>query len=420
MHITGNEIIGPTYYNNGLRFSAGIADGEVRRDGTFDAGGSANLTISGNRQIVAGRSNNAWNNATCADPRLAREGSDVAAGILLVGTSSATLFNNGSNASRDYAIFGGASSAEWDPASRVLPPSVPGIWTVETTDVRIDHNEIRAGVLATMAGCVPAQLPYAVAVRDGLGPNVPSAHASVNLRLTANGIVTGRRASFDPVPGLDRGGARLVELFGAPGASTYLANNYLAATRGTDLIGLYANGVADVALWNNVVELETITSSGAAVVKRGIVLDAAGRESVNVVNNIVVVWRTAGDDPEAVALEERSASREPLRSLRHNLMFVEAAERDGTGGYVRISGGPTYTKENLDTLLAGLDAEGNLLLPPLFQSRRLEHWRSLTQLSARSPARDSGQAEGAPAEDRFGHPRPLGPGVDIGHHEYTP
>lgn len=420
VRILDNNVVGPTYFNSGRFLSAGVADGEVRRDGTFEPGGSTDLRIADNRQIVAGRSNYAWNGATCADPPADREGTDVGAGILLVGTASATLENNGRFSSRDTGVFGAASSAVWDPAERVLPPSVPGVWTIDTADVQILRNELRAGVLSTPSGCVPDHLPHVAAVRDGLGPFVTPSHASRRLRLEANGIVTGRRGNFDPVPNVDQVGARLVELSGGAGGSAYLANNYLAVTRGTDLVGLYAHRTEDVELVNNTIQVAVITSSGAAVKKRGVVLDEVVTGSFSLVNNIITVDQNDADAPDPVAIEVwANENPQPLRALSHNLLFVEAAERNGLGSYVR-SGGMSFTRTTFSQFAADIGAEGNLLLPPLLRMRQLEHRRSLTQLSRRSPARDAGRLEGAPEQDRFGRSRPAGPGVDIGHHELVP
>jgi hypothetical protein len=172
-----------------------------------------------------------------------------------------------------------------------------------------------------------------------------------------------------------------------------------------------------VELWNNVLELEAITSTGAVVTKRALVIEDAEPASVALVNNILVVWHDAGDAPSPIAIEEMSEG--PLKSLRHNLLFVEAAERQSEGGYAR-SGGRTFTRQTFPEYEATLDAANNLILPPLFRARRAEHWRSQTHLSPRSPARDSGQREGAPEVDRFGRMRPLGSGVDIGIEEYSP
>ena len=194
-----------------------------------------------------------------------------------------------------------------------------------------------------------------------------------------------------------------------------LVNNYLAVTRGTDLIGVHAYRTERVELWNNVVEVEAITSTGAAVVKRALLLEELDPDSFDLINNILVVWQNPLDATGAVAIEERSEGS--IGKLRHNLLFVEAAERGRNGAYVK-SGGTTYSRTAFPDYADDLDSAGNLLLPPLFHARRLEHWRSQTHLSLRSPAIDGGQTSGAPAEDRFGRPRPIGAAVDIGIEEF--
>lgn len=416
--IAQNGVVGGTWQIAGRRLSAGIADGEVLRDGTIVLGASTNLAIVNNRQIVAGRALYAWTDRACADPIAAREGTDVAAGILLVGTSTATIRANGSNSTADTAVFGGASTSVWDPSDRALPPAAPGIWTVATSDVRIEGNEVRAGVLSTQADCPPAVRPWVAAIRDGLAPFVVPSLASRRLRIERNGVVTGRRGNFQTVPGTDAVGARLVVL---GGRDPYLANNYLAATRGVDLVGVYAHGVERLELWNNVVEIEALDADGVAVDKRGLVFDAVRPGSVTLVNNVILVREDGADTADPTTIHERSnGAVEALARLENNLLFVESAERGGGGTYVRIEDGPRYTREGFSEFEARVGGLANLILPPLFQSHGLEHRRSITRLSPRSPARDAGRTEGAPAVDRFDNARPQGSSVDIGHHEFGP
>jgi hypothetical protein len=168
VRIADNGSIGATTHVAGRRFAAGIADGSVDRQGQVVAGGSTNLVISGNRQIGPGRASYAYDDATCADEANAREGSDVAVGIILVGTSTAEIRRNGNTSSRDNGVFGGAISGAQEVAGRVVPPSAPGLWTISTTAVQVIDNELRAGVISVEPNCTPSPLPQVVAVRDGL------------------------------------------------------------------------------------------------------------------------------------------------------------------------------------------------------------------------------------------------------------
>ncbi|MEO1338508.1 MAG: hypothetical protein AAFV29_22890, partial [Myxococcota bacterium] len=148
VRITDNTTIGIVAPQNGARLSAGIADGNIRRDGTLVPGQSVSVEVSGNRQIIAGQTRRAWPTVGCPSSLVEREGADVAAGVLFVGTMSATVANNGHNRNRDAGIFGGASAAWWTSDNgRTLAPSVPAIWTLATRDVTIRANELRAGVL---------------------------------------------------------------------------------------------------------------------------------------------------------------------------------------------------------------------------------------------------------------------------------
>lgn len=416
VEISDNVLVGGTSHVAGRRLSAGIADGAVRRDGSIVAGNSVGLVIDNNRQIAAGRASYAWNRATCNDEPVLREGADVAAGILLVGTATAAITRSGNNNSRNNGIYGGASAAQWEPSTRVLPPAVPGIWTIDTRNVRIARNEVRPGVLAALDGCGPQVRPHVEAVRDGLGPEVQASAPSRGLRLEANGLATGRRGSFDPVPGPNEVQTRVVMLSG-PGRAV-LVNNYVAATRGADLVGVALYGVRDVAMWNNVVEVEALGARGRTVDKRGLLLDEVEDGALTLVNNIVLVREDGADTADPTAIVERSGgAMRAIGRLDHNLLFVESAARGRGGTYVRIEDGPRYTRQEFPVYEARVGGRSNLILPPLFRSFGVEHRRSITRLSAESPARDAGLAEGAPMADRFDNARPSGAGVDIGHHE---
>jgi hypothetical protein len=416
--IASNLVIGPTTHDSGRRFSAGIADGSISRDGTVLYGGSAGLTINANRQINAGRSTYAWTGVTCDDEAQAREGSDIASGIVLVGSSTVVVSNNGDNASRDYAVFGGASSATWNPADRPLPPSVPAIWTVDTTDVRIVKNELRNGVFSMDDACPTLERPSTVVVRDGLGPFVNPALASRNLRLEKNGLVSGRRSSFDAVPNIDNVAVRMIEL---SGGDILLVNNYIAATRGIALIGVYAHRTEHLEMWNNVVELESLGPPGSTARKYGVLFDDLPPGSLNLINNIILLREDAEDVSDPIALYERSnGEMQAIGVLNNNIFFVEANERAAVGAYVAIEGGMRYSRLTFDDYATAVGGLRNMIVPPLFQGHAMEQRRSLTRLSSRSPARDSGQEEGAPEEDRFANARPAGAGVDIGHHELSP
>ncbi len=416
--ISNNNVVGATWQPSGHRFSAGIADGEVLRDGTVIVGGSRRLAILDNRQVVAGRSAYAWTGVDCNAEPETREGTDVAAGILLVGTSTATLARNGRNATRDTGVFGGASSGVWDGEDRVLPPAVPGIWTVDTTNVTIEQSEVRSGVLSVPPACPPAVRPWVSAIRDGLAPYVEPPLASRGLRVERNGVNTGRRGNFNTVPNIDAVGARLIVL---SGNDAYLANNYVAATRGVDLVGLYATGVSSLELWNNVIEVEALDAEDRSVDKRGIVFDRVTQGAAALFNNIILIREDGALTADPTAIFERSGGAVmAVGRLENNLLFVESAERGEGGSYVRVEDGPRYTSTDFVAYEADVQGRENLILPPLFQAHGLEHRRSISRLSARSPARDAGRSDGAPEVDRFATARPQGGRVDIGHHEFTP
>lgn len=419
VRIADNGSIGATTQVAGRRFAAGIADGWVDRQGQVIEGASTGLVITGNRQIGPGRASYAYDDATCADEASAREGSDVAVGILLVGTSTAEVRRNGNTSSRDNGVFGGAISGAQDPSGRSVPPSAPGLWTIGTFAVQVIDNELRAGVISVEPSCAPSELPRVVAVRDGLPLGGGDRRGSQGLLLSRNGVVSSRRLSFDPVPDLDRAPTQLVELWGGPTAEVRLANNYLAATRGTVQVALFGRGPGRIEAWNNVLEVDGNARPGTSQQKRALWLSEQAPASVVFANNVLLLRQESMDvsDPVAIALD-----RAPQAFLRfdHNLLFVEASERSGEGAYVEVDGVMRWSRATFSDFATADFAAGNLIVPPLFRAQTLEHRRSITRLTVRSPAVDQGRVSGAPTEDRFGTARPIGAGPDIGHHELAP
>ena len=104
----------------------------------------------------------------------------------------------------------------------------------------------------------------------------------------------------------------------------------------------------------------------------------------------------------------------------HNLFFIEAAARDPGSAYLRSDRRGREGEMGLLDLERRVGGRGGRVLPPLFQAHGIEHRRSISRLSGRSPAIDAGREAGAPPTDRFDNPRPQGAAVDIGHHERAP
>lgn len=420
VRIADNGSIGATTHTAGRRFAAAIADGKVERDGRVSAGASTGLTIRNNRQIGPGRADYSYGSATCNEEPSVREGSDVSVGVLLVGTSSATIQDNGSTGARDNGIFGGASSGAFDGNSgRVLAPAAIGLWTLDTRATTVEHNELRPGALVLDPACPPAILPATVAIRDGLPVAGPNRHGSTGLVLTRNGVVTSRRLSFDALPNLDLGPTHLVELLGDAASTVAISNSYLAVTRGTELAALWVDGAAQVDAWNNVFDVDSSAHPGRATKKQAVVLLGASAPRFTLANAILWIREEAEDPSDAVALT-LAGSDPRLARLDHNLFFVEAAERSGTGAYVTTADGARYDRSHLPDFATPDFATANQVLPPLFRAQALEHRRSMTRLTVRSPGVDQGLSTGAPGVDFFGAPRPIGPAVDVGHHEFGP
>lgn len=415
--ITDNVLIGARTETSGRRLSAGIADGAVFSDGSLRRGDSTGLRVEGNRRIAAGRWRPAWTVDACprgASPPANAIGTEIGAGLLLVGTTSATVSGNGNTFSRDNGVFGAATSAAWTDAGRRLPPSVPGLWTIDTRDVLVHDNELRGGVLTTIPGC-PAPATAAVeVVRDGLAPFMQPSLPSTGLRVTANGIVTARSGPLLAAPRINDTPAIGVAL-GGPG-DVVTSNNFVAVTRGATLTAVHAWQARALRLTNDTYEVEGLGAAQARL-ERGIVLEAPEDGAVSVRNSIILLRDTGSTG--AIALDLPTGGSEGLRAFAHNLLFIETAVRDPSSAYAHV-GGALYDESAFADLEATLPGGGNVLGPPLLQSYAIEHRRPLGSLSARSPALDAGSETDAPAEDYFGTPRPQGAAVDIGHHERRP
>lgn len=421
--IANNIQVGARTESSGRLLSAGIADGAVFSDARVQRGASTGLHITDNRRIAAGRWTAAWQVDGCDSPDAPPEGvegTEVGAGILLVGTDTATISGNGNNAARDNAIFGAASSELWrSVGGRRLGPAVPGVWTVDTQDVRILHNQIRSGVLVQVPGCVPDAQPHAEVLRDGLMASPQAALPSNDLLVEGNGLVTGRSGPLAAAPNADLGSSRGLSLWG--GGSVRVVNNYIAMTRGAQLVGVYSAHPRDLVLANTTVEVDLLAPQMQQVVaQRGVVLREPEAGAVQLYNTIVLI-RDAADlapDPVAIALQGADSVR-GLGRFEHNLLFVEAAQRAGGGAYVLLDGGSQVQAEDFVGFEAMVNGQNTLLLPPLFQAHSLEHRRSITRLTERSPAVNAGTSLGAPDTDLFGSARDDG-AVDVGHHEREP
>ena len=423
VNIANNIQVGARTEGSGRYLSAGIADGAVSSDARVRRGASTNLNITENRRIAAGRWTAAWQVDGCDSPDAPPdgvEGTEVGAGILLVGTDTATISGNGNNAGRDNAIFGAASSELWRASGgRRLGPAVPGVWTIDTQDVRILHNQIRSGVLVQVPGCAPDVQPHAEVLRDGLMASPQGALPSTGLLVEGNGLVTGRSGPLTAAPNADLGSSRGLSLLG--GGRVRVVNNYIAMTRGAQLVGVFSAQAQDLVLANNTIEVDLLAAQMQPVVaQRGVVLQQPLVGAVQLFNTIVLV-RDAADlapDPTAIALQGPE-SAQGFGRFEHNLLFVEAAQREAGGAYVLLDGGSQVQAEDFMGFEAMVNGQNTLLLPPLFQAHSLEHRRSITRLTERSPAVNAGTSLGAPGADLFGTARQDG-AVDIGHHERAP
>jgi hypothetical protein len=409
-------------------FIVGIADGMVLPDGTVAAGASHNLSISSNRTISSSTFLNVGGTPCTPGPF-------IAVGLLLAGTTSATVSGNGRDVSADLAgfagIIGGASNIYPSSPSGGLPNQSAAIWTVDTADAVITDNELRSGTLTSSSLCAePFVVPYSAGWRDGIV--VGAAHASVNALFARNGVLC---AQMSPNGGATPGGftymCAAVDLNTPPAlAGPLVVNNVLASIGGFTHEGLRMTYGAGVLAYNNTIILDWVPQNSDprlpdTVIKRGIALESIEEDGIALVNNIIYIH--ADDDVDQ--LDERLCIREHVRVasagshigvFENNLLFIEDDDLLTRGPvYVRVRDSATnvdYAAGELNDLATVPEIADNFAAPPALAEPSVPGDRTQTRLTSTSPALDAGQTgrPELPEDDIDGDPRPSTGSMDAG------
>jgi len=433
--IARNTNIGSAWIPGGSSFGAGIADGMVLRTGAVTNGASSNLSVYDNHAI-SGPSTS----VPCTNPGDTGEGIDVTVGIFLAATTDVTITGNGRPSAQGSGIVGGSTTPQWTKTRR-LSPSPVGLWLVDTSTVNAMSNEIRAGTYVTATGCPVVEVnPEAVGYRDGLPPNsFAGAAAELSSSLTtldANGITCSRPMQSGMAPSGDPKhpciAAELNAPLGAAGAPL-LINNYLAATKGTVLIGLQQNGGDGVVAANNTFDADLLLEpfeplpDPNSIEKAAVIVDHISAGGLSLINNIVYTHR---DDPydvvgERLCVKEKvsAGTDSNIALLSHNLFYIEGDDLSSPAApYVRVSDGAStvnYTSAQVNGVAGVLSSVANLAALPGLREEAHDWTKSSSRLLAGSLAIDAGLGVGGsvPVHDIDLQTRPQGAGVDIGHDE---
>ncbi|MBI5508546.1 MAG: hypothetical protein HY903_07320 [Deltaproteobacteria bacterium] len=416
------EISGASIYLPlAARAGIAIADGTFAADGSLLAGSSRQLNIHDNAVLKGGAG--MPRSGTCG-------GSRYALGVLLAGTSDSQVVRNPDPADFGQGIGGGVAAVYTDPALDPMPPSVAGIWLVDTTDVSVADNSIWSGDFVGNPNCgLPSALPVEVGFADGLPatPHGAASLGSMGLLVNANRIDAGHQILFGAMDRIDTPavGADLQ----AP-ASVIFVNNLVSTGAAVANAAVRQTGGTAVTLANNLLIpgywAFDAPPAPFSVAKYGLWVDAIGAGSLSAFNNIILVPQDdAFDDPRRrLTLREdvSSGTASAMQDFDHNLLFIAGSDPANSSApvYARI-GSPTgtvlipATGVNAIGGIAGNNA-ANLVADPLLVQDCIALNGSTCRLAAPSPAIDNGRTSMAPVTDADHEPRAAP--IDIGPDEW--
>lgn len=425
--ITGNNNVTAALVGPG--FNAAIADGAIAQDGTLTPGNSSLVTISNNAQISGGY----WSGSSC-------EGPEVNAGVVLVGTSNVTITGNGRPNSTFGGVRGGQGTVHWTAATRRVLPSNPALWLLDTSGVTLSDNELKAGTMSAVSGCIPPmENPPVVAFRDGIPPNAEMGALGSNGSVGTLANRNGMSCAVPPQSGAPGAGTitwcTVVELNNPLGADApILFNNHLAATKGNVLVALRQRGGSGVVAMHNTFDADLMlepfepTPGPGSIRKWSVLLNDVADDGISLVNNIFYAHR---DEPYDDATERllyvdvNSGGGSSAVVLAGNLFCLEGDNVMIPGpAYVRITTGAVTTQYTSDQIgsLPGIPTQsGNFASATGLTEPDADWQKSQARLTATSPAVDQGVSlPGLPGQDmdRQARPNPTTDTPDVGHDEW--
>lgn len=406
---------------------AAIADvGAGFTGGMPNPGNSSAVKIRGNRAIV-----NLAEPSGCA-------GTLVPAGILLAGTTSAQVSDNGRAPSKELGYGGIVGAAAV--ASGSNPPGPAGVWLINTSGAQVTGNEIRAGYFD--AGCpVSGNSWTAFGYRESTSGSATSVSGAVvdrnvilcapALQASASSTPAGCSAVYVDNPTLANG--------------PLLTNNVAGGSYGKPLVGLAVRGGSKTRAYNNAFDVGD-DANGSGVSRTAVDVDRIAPGGLDLGNNLLLVRGGVGTGALAYRETVATGTTSSLASLQNNVLFIAGDDvvspDTPTYAVVATVGGATsasYPASQLE-LIDGVTTHGNnLVADPLLIAPADAGKRGRERLSPFSPARHRGLVvTGVPLVDIDGQSRPgastlsVGPApivitgpnppgvVDVGHDEYVP
>lgn len=354
------------------------------------------------------------------------EGSRVAAGIFLAGTGgSSVVRGNGWAPGWSPGVRGGSTFVNWNETDRI-PPSVPGIWTVETTGLVVEANRVLTGNLAAAGGLgclLPAEPPVNVAYRDGL----PPAPAAPMGEAPSPGLVLARNSILCDVLTQASGGPPMLTICAATELNepteTYLENNILANLVGTRNIGLWIRGGGGVDARHNTINPDLEFNGNVdpkTIEKFGVILEDIDA-GVLLANNIIYINRDdPGDIPsERLALWERTTGTDSaIDTFVANLIYLQddALASVTVPPYLRVDdsvGRSEYAADAVNDVTGIGTISSNLVAVPGLNDPGAEKWL-LRLADPSSPAVGACESTLSLPVDIDLDSRTTDPGCDIG------
>jgi hypothetical protein len=388
-------------------WSAALADGWLSPQGEVNRGASVELTVE--RSDLSSGAGRPGCPLTLYAPA-----------ALLVGTTNAVV--------KDSNFRGGGVGLGGHVDDLRLPTAGPALWLVDTTDTRVEHNQLFSGETWAQSWCpAPSRLPDVVAVRDGLADVVGGIlrAGSTGLVVDRNSLLCQPTVSAPISP--DAVDLPCVGLDLLATQSAAVTNNEVVALAGSEGVALRLAEASSVAVGHNLLvasDPEVASPAGeltAFLAKTGVHLTRPATGSVSLINNII--WlrsRPASAFPvTALALRDQGddQTRRPLTTFAGNLIYADGDNLAAPAApvYVRIelldgTALATYAANQLDTVPVTLGPGG----PNVVAAPGLPPAAAPGELRPRpgSPAFDRGVAQSLTDHDIDGELRGSPP--DIG------
>ncbi|MBN1959608.1 MAG: putative metal-binding motif-containing protein [Deltaproteobacteria bacterium] len=348
------------------------------------AGNSYNLQIINNHLIA----DMAFNMPSSGGPL-------VAVGLLLYGTNTASIVNNGKSAS-SYgfgAITGGPTTAL---NSNITsdPLHATGLWLINNSGAVVNNNEIRAGYYITSGSDTSADI-VAIAFRDTTELSTSSGN-QVGTLFDANGVSCVLPTLTASTTKIQTNCAAAMIDTPTTISAPLLTNNVFLSNRGQHLIALWQNGGTGVAAYHNLFAVSPETALAApGQLQTAIYLNQINNDGISLVNNIFNIGNSIDESRRLAVLEITSTQESNMARFSHNLMYIAKDDLATSDVPVYVAIGPetsmvTYSAATINQIAGTPNITSNLIVDPFLVEPSANWDYSQTRLSAVSPARNNG------------------------------